>query len=75
MRGDQRQGCRGAGPRRFGECLDERREVGSRIGEQVFDPALGEKCQIGFCYSLDSKFLRAIRPLLSNRSRWRQYKA
>ena len=57
VRGDQRLGCRGAGPRRFGERLDERREVGSPVGEQVVDPALGEKCQIGFCYSVDSKFV------------------
>ena len=39
VRREDRLRHRRAGPRRFRERLDERREVRPRIGEQIFDPA------------------------------------
>ncbi len=57
MRREHRLRHWGSGPRRLCKCLDKRREIGSGIGEQVFDPALGEQSQIGFRHVINRELL------------------
>jgi len=45
--------------RRFGVGLDDRREIGPGIGEEVFDAALGEERQISLRNALGLEFLPA----------------
>ena len=70
VRREHRLRHRHAGPRGFRERLDERREIGARIGEQIFDPTLGEQREIGFGHIVDREFFasheflrRRLRPL------------
>jgi hypothetical protein len=57
VRGEHRLRHGHAGPRRLRERLDERRKIGPGIGEQIFDPALGEEREIGFRHIVDRQFL------------------
>ena len=57
MRGQYRLRNRNPRPRRLGECLDKRREIGTGISKQIFDPALGEQCKIGLRHISDRELL------------------
>jgi len=52
--------------RRLGVGLDDRREIGAGIGEQVFDAALGQERQIRLRDAVDRQFLarHASRPFV-----------
>ena len=56
VRCEHRLRHRHAGPRRLRERLDERREIGPRIGEQIFDPAFGKQREIGLGHIVDREF-------------------
>ena len=61
MRRDDRLRHRGPGPRRFGEGLDQRREIGAGIGEQIFDAALGKQREIGLGHTVDRQLFASHR--------------
>ena len=61
MRREDRLRHRRAGPRRFSERLDQRREIGAGIGEQIFDAALGKQREIGFRHTVDRQLFASHR--------------
>lgn len=44
---------------RLGKSLNDRREIRSRIGEEVFDAALGQERQISLRHTLNTNRLRS----------------
>jgi hypothetical protein len=65
VRREQRLRRRLPAMRRLGVGLDDRREIGAGVGEQIFDAALCEQREIGLRYAVDLEFLARHGPLLS----------
>ena len=53
MHRDHRLGGLSAARLGLGEGLDDRREISARIGEEIFDAALGEEREIGLGDAVD----------------------
>ncbi len=71
--GEHRLRHRRTGPRGFRERLDERREIGPGIGEQILDPAFGEEREIGFRDIVDREFFPSHRITSSKKHRLPQF--